>query len=185
MMVDGARLVPGMAAFANGVILNALGQEETHAATSTHPAETTVPLVLALAEERGSSGREVLDAVIVGMQVTMGLGAMELMPTIRYEICQAPSVLGTVGAAAAAARLCQLDEAATTRWTVESSSRKVTLLRSSNGSPESNSSMNTRIKVVAREQVATSQGPATERLDHSGSLMDGNNNQEHALLCST
>lgn len=114
VMVDGARLAPGMAAFANGVILNALGQEETHAATATHPAETTVPLVLALAEEHGSPGRDVVDALLVGMQVTMALGAMELMPTIRYEICQAPSVLGTVGAAAAAARLLRLDQSTTT-----------------------------------------------------------------------
>lgn len=114
VIVDGARLMPGMAAFANGVILNALGQEETHAATATHPAETTVPIVLALGEQLGSSGREVVDALLVGMQVTMGLGAMELMPTIRYEICQAPSVLGTVGAAAGAARLLGLDEDTTT-----------------------------------------------------------------------
>nr|WP_228501322.1 MmgE/PrpD family protein [Nocardioides agariphilus] len=114
VIVDGARLAPGMAAFANGVILNALGQEETHAATATHPAETTVPIVLAMAEELGSSGQEVVDALLIGMQVTMGLGAMELMPTIRYEICQAPSVLGTVGAAAGAARLLGLDEPTTT-----------------------------------------------------------------------
>jgi 2-methylcitrate dehydratase PrpD len=109
VLVDGTQLAPAGPAFVNGVMTNALGQEETHLTSGTHPAETTVPTVLALGAQYHSSGREVVDALLVGMQVTMAIASMELTPAVKYELCQAPAVFGTIGAAAAGARLVGLD----------------------------------------------------------------------------
>lgn len=113
ILVDGSQLSASMAAFANGVMVNALGQEETHVASSTHPAQTTVPTVLALGESLNKSGQEVLEALIAGMQVTTAIGCMKLTPPIKLDKCHAPAVFGTIGAAAAAAKLVGLDTAET------------------------------------------------------------------------
>lgn len=109
VLVDGAQLCTSMAVFANGVMANALGQEETHVASSTHPSQTTVPTVLALAESLDKSGKEVLEALIAGMEVTASVSQMQLTPEIKLDKCHAPAVFGTIGAAAAAAKLVGLD----------------------------------------------------------------------------
>ena len=69
VLVTGYAPPPGSGIFVNGVMVNALGQEETHLPSGTHPAETTLPIVLAEAEAVGATGRELLEAFIVGMQV--------------------------------------------------------------------------------------------------------------------
>jgi 2-methylcitrate dehydratase PrpD len=109
VLVDGSRLSSSMAVFANGVMVNALGQEETHVASSTHPAQTTVPIVLAVGERLERSGEEVLAALIAGMEVTAAISCMKLTPAVKLDRCHAPAVFGTIGAAAAAARLVGLD----------------------------------------------------------------------------
>lgn len=108
VLVDGRRIAPAGAAFVNGVMTNALGQEETHLTSGTHPAETTVPALLALGAQHRAPGRDVVDALMVGMQTTMAIASMQLTPPVKYELCQAPSVFGTIGAAAAGARLLGL-----------------------------------------------------------------------------
>lgn len=113
LLASGHRANAGGAAFANGVMFNNLGQEETHLQSGTHPVETTTPIVLALAEELGSSGRAVLEALVVGAEVTMAVARMSLTPAVKYDLCEAPAVYGTVGAAAAASKLFGLDETAT------------------------------------------------------------------------
>jgi 2-methylcitrate dehydratase PrpD len=94
-------------------MVNALGQEETHLVSGTHPAETTVPTVLALGELVGSTGMQVLEALAIGMEVTPAIASMSLTPAVKYERGQAPSVYGTIGAVASAAKLLGLDEAQT------------------------------------------------------------------------
>jgi 2-methylcitrate dehydratase PrpD len=110
VLADGARLGTGLAAFTNGVLFNHLGQEETHLRSGTHPAETTIPVVLALAEKLGSSGKEVLEAVTIGIEITVSFARMKLTPDVKYDLCESPAVYGTLGAAAAAAKLLRLDQ---------------------------------------------------------------------------
>lgn len=50
VLVTGDALPSAQAAFVNGVMMNALGQEETHIPSATRPAETTAPIVLAKAD---------------------------------------------------------------------------------------------------------------------------------------
>jgi 2-methylcitrate dehydratase PrpD len=113
VLASGAKLPTGLASFVNGVLLNNLGQEETHLLSGTHPAETTLPVVLAFAEQLGSSGREVLGALAVGIEVAIAVSRMALVPAVKYDRCEAPAVYGTIGAAAAAAKLLGLDAKAT------------------------------------------------------------------------
>jgi 2-methylcitrate dehydratase PrpD len=114
VLVGGERLPAQHATFLNGVLMNTLGQEETHITSGTHPAETTIPVVLALAEQLGSSGRDVLEAILAGIEVTVRVASMALTPAVKFDNCEAPAVYGTVGAAAAAAKLAKLDLEQTT-----------------------------------------------------------------------
>jgi 2-methylcitrate dehydratase PrpD len=113
VLASGAKLPTGLAAFVNGVLLNNLGQEETHLRSGTHPAETTLPVVLALAEQLGSSGKEVLGALAIGIETAIAVSRMALVPAVKYDRCEAPAVYGTIGAAAAASKLVGLNATAT------------------------------------------------------------------------
>ncbi|HEY7966627.1 MAG TPA: MmgE/PrpD family protein [Solirubrobacteraceae bacterium] len=109
VFVDGSKLPLMSALFVNGVMCNTLGQEETHPVSGTHPAETTVPAVLAVAELRRISGRALLEAALTGIETTIAVARMALTPAVKYDNCEAPAVYGTVGAAAAAGRALGLD----------------------------------------------------------------------------
>ncbi len=106
---EGDALPVSLAGFVNGVVVNALGQEETHVPSGTHPAETTAPVALAEAEAVGATGRELLEAFIVGLQVSGAVGGMSLVWQGRELLAQPPSAFGAIGAAAAAAKLRGLD----------------------------------------------------------------------------
>lgn len=110
VFVSGDRMAPSTAAFVNGVMANHLGQEETHLISGTHPAETTTPAVLTYAERYGGSGLAVLEAIVVGIEVTVAVARMELTPSVKYDNCEGPGVYGTIGGAAAVAKLAGLDE---------------------------------------------------------------------------
>ena len=112
VFVDGARLPTMSALLVNAVMVNTLGQEETHVATGMHASETTVPAVLAVAELRRISGQEVLEAVLVGIETTIAFASMSLTPPVKFDNCEAAAAYGAVGAAAAAGRAMRLDEEA-------------------------------------------------------------------------
>lgn len=114
VLVGGQRLPAQQAIFLNGVMMNTLGQEETHITSGTHPAETTVPVVLSLAEQLGASGRDVLQAILAGIEVTVRVASMKLTPAVKFDNCEAPAVYGTIGAGAAAAKLAGCDTETTT-----------------------------------------------------------------------
>ena len=109
VLAGGIGLPAMQAIFLNGVLTCTLGQEETHIVSGTHPAETTIPVVLTMAERLGSSGRQVLEAILAGIEVTVRVASMELTPAVKFDNCEAPAVYGTTGAAAAAAKLAGLD----------------------------------------------------------------------------
>jgi len=68
-----------------------------------------VPVVLALAEQLGSSGPEVLGALTIGIETAIAVSSMALVPAVKYDRCEAPAVYGTIGATAAAAKLLGLN----------------------------------------------------------------------------
>lgn len=69
------RAAPRDAAMANGVLIHGLDYDDTHLQAIVHPTAAVLPAVLAVAEERGLTGREALTAFCIGMEVCIRLGA--------------------------------------------------------------------------------------------------------------
>ena len=105
----GRRTTPPMAAFANGAAAHAFELDDVHEEAISHPGAVVVPAALALAEDRGSSGREFLEAVAVGYEA-MGRAGIAVGPAAHMLGGFHPtSMSGVFGSAAAAGRLLGLD----------------------------------------------------------------------------
>lgn len=99
------------AALANGTAAHALDFDDMCFVSLAHPSAPLVSAALAAAEVAGGSGRALLDAYCVGFEIEARLGrAMNPRHYRRGWHCT--STLGTIGAAAAAARLLALDDRA-------------------------------------------------------------------------
>jgi len=100
------------AALANGTAAHALDFDDMCFVSLAHPSAPLVPAALAAAEVSGATGAALLDAYVVGFEIESRLGrAMNPRHYQRGWHCTA--TLGTLGAAAAAARLFRLDLAQT------------------------------------------------------------------------
>lgn len=96
------------AALVNGVSAHALDFDDVSMSMRGHPSVPLMPAVLALGEKLASSGREVIDAFVLGFEVECKLGLV--IGASHYALgWHATSTFGTLGAAAACARLLQLD----------------------------------------------------------------------------
>jgi 2-methylcitrate dehydratase PrpD len=98
------------AAFANGMLCHALDFDDTHGASICHVSVVAVPSVLAAAEATGSSGRELLSALVVVNEVITRVGTAAA-PEYMVRGFHPTSVCGVFGAAVGAARLMRLSEA--------------------------------------------------------------------------
>lgn len=103
------RLDPLCAAFVNAVSANLLDFDDTHPGTIIHPAAPVAAAVLALAEPRSSSGRDVLTAFILGVDVECRIGNA-VSPGHYARGWHITSTCGIFGAAAAAGKLLGLPE---------------------------------------------------------------------------
>jgi 2-methylcitrate dehydratase PrpD len=96
------------AAFVNGVFGHALDFDDVHASVHGHPSTTIVPAVLAAGEAAGASGRDVLAAYAVGLEVCGKLGIA--FGSGHYQRgWHATATTGVFACAAAAARLLGLN----------------------------------------------------------------------------
>ncbi|CCE06609.1 conserved hypothetical protein [Bradyrhizobium sp. STM 3843] len=95
------------ASFLNAVAANLLDFDDTHPETIIHPAAPVAAPVLALAETRGLSGRDVLTAFILGGEVTCRIGNA-VSPHHYARGWHITSTCGIFGAAAACAKLLGL-----------------------------------------------------------------------------
>lgn len=100
------------AALVNGITSHTFDFDDTHLRTVIHPAGPVASAVLALAEHFGSSGRELVDALVLGIDVACRVGN-SMSPDHYDRGWHITGSTGTLGAAAAAARLLRLDEHAT------------------------------------------------------------------------
>ncbi len=103
----GVRTDAGLAALANGILANAADYDDTHKRALLHTGSVIVPVVLALAEERRLTGRQVLTAIVAGYEVAVRVG-MTVMPS-HYRFWHSTATNGTFGAAASAASALGLD----------------------------------------------------------------------------
>jgi 2-methylcitrate dehydratase PrpD len=96
------------AAFVNAAGANVFDFDDTHVATAIHPTAPVAPALLALAELRPASGRELLLAFILGVEVECRVGAA-IFPGHYAKGWHITSTCGVLGAAAGAGRLIGLD----------------------------------------------------------------------------
>jgi len=101
------------AALVNGITSHTFDFDDTHLKTIIHPAGPVCSAVMALAELTGASGRQVIDAIVLGIDVSCRLGNM-IYPHHYDRGWHITGSTGTLGAAAACARLLGLDVEKTT-----------------------------------------------------------------------
>jgi len=93
------------AAFVNSVLVASMAQEDF--LFTFHPGMVNVPAAIAIGEKEGSSGAEVITALVIGYDVMgrVSLGGPSIAPRFRGV-----SAYGPFGAAAAAGKLLKLNE---------------------------------------------------------------------------
>jgi 2-methylcitrate dehydratase PrpD len=111
---QGRSTSPLNAALINGAAAHALDYDDVSRAMNGHPTVPVVPAVLALAEELGATGREILDAIVAGVEAECALGEMTQGGHYAQGF-HATGTLGCFGAAVAASRLMGLNAEATAR----------------------------------------------------------------------
>lgn len=99
------------AAFVNGVAAHALDFDDTCYAGICHGSATILPAVLACAQSHRCSGRELIRAFAVASEITYALGDF-LGDDIYYRGWFTSILLGSVGAAAGASAILELDDQA-------------------------------------------------------------------------
>ncbi len=109
IMGHGVKLPPAAAAVVNGAAAHALDYDDVNLAMPGHPTVAILPALLALAEERGATGAEVLTAFVAGYELQCRVG--RIMSPGHYDVLgfHATATVGSFGAAAACAHLMGLD----------------------------------------------------------------------------
>ena len=96
------------AALVNGITSHTFDFDDTHLKTIIHPAGPVASAVLALAEQTKATGRELIDALVIGIDVSCRVGNA-MYPDHYDRGWHITGSTGTLGAAAACARLLKLD----------------------------------------------------------------------------
>ncbi|MFW6087241.1 MAG: MmgE/PrpD family protein [Myxococcota bacterium] len=105
----GARSTPADAAFANAAC--SMAHDFDDVVWMGHTGHSTVLASLAVAEDRGADGRRLLEAIVVGTEVAGRVSASSLLGPLNGQMW---TFIHLVGAAAATARLLDLDGEQTT-----------------------------------------------------------------------
>jgi 2-methylcitrate dehydratase PrpD len=108
IMVDGARVTKGGAAFANAEMAMAGGKWDTFRML-THPGTSILPGAFVGAETTGASGRDFITGLAAGYEVLERLAA-DFIPTVMSRGFHAGVVFGIFGPAIAAAKMMRFNE---------------------------------------------------------------------------
>jgi 2-methylcitrate dehydratase PrpD len=116
------RLAPRLAAFANGLAMHADDYDDTQLAVAsdrvygllTHPTAPVLPAVLAAAEREGSTGRDLLRAYHLGVEIECKI-CEAINPRHYQEGFHSTATCGPFGAAAAVSNLLGLSVEASRR----------------------------------------------------------------------
>ncbi|MBX3674741.1 MAG: MmgE/PrpD family protein [Burkholderiales bacterium] len=103
------RIDMASAALVNGISSHLFDFDDTHLKTIIHPAGPVASALLALAEVTGASGRQLVDALVLGIDVSCRLGNA-MYPDHYDRGWHITGSTGQMGAAAGCARLLGLDE---------------------------------------------------------------------------
>lgn len=110
ILFTNAASAPATAALINATAAHATELDDWDNATEAHMSAVIVPALLAVAEPRGTTGAALIDAFLIGLEVGMICGEA-INPGHLYGGWHPTSTIGSLGAAAACARLLGLDRA--------------------------------------------------------------------------
>ena len=110
VIAGGMKTTVANAAFASGVMAHALDFDDIWLPVS-HPSCTVFPAALALGEKQAASGKQLIEAFVVGLEIHgktgQGLGKWVHMSTPGFHTT---AIFGVMAAAVASAKLLRLDE---------------------------------------------------------------------------
>jgi len=106
VLVSRRRTTPLFAAMVNAAASHFAEQDDVHNGSVFHPAAVVFPPALAVAQDLGSSGRELLTAAVAGYEVGIRVG--EFLGRSHYRVFHTTGTAGTIAAAAAVGRLLKL-----------------------------------------------------------------------------
>ncbi|WP_146345615.1 MmgE/PrpD family protein [Phaeobacter marinintestinus] len=95
------------AAMINAATSHVVEQDDLHNSSVLHPATVVFPAVLAIAQQEGATGAEMLTAAVAGYEAGIRVG--EFLGRSHYVHFHTTATAGTLAAAAASARLLNLD----------------------------------------------------------------------------
>ncbi|MEI2616189.1 MAG: MmgE/PrpD family protein [Thermomicrobiales bacterium] len=107
LLTSRRRTSPLFAALVNGAASHVVEQDDVHNGSVFHPGAVVFPPVLAMAQQTGASGRDLIVAAVAGYEAGIRVG--ELLGRSHYTIFHTTGTAGTVAAAAGVARLLGLD----------------------------------------------------------------------------
>jgi 2-methylcitrate dehydratase PrpD len=108
----GLRTSPVYACLANGLMVRLLDFDDEILGRGSHPTSLIFPVVMAMAEFNGCSGKQALNAFALGCEITSKLGAMLAPQRTSGPLVPHPDeIAGVIGAAAAGGWLLGLDQA--------------------------------------------------------------------------
>jgi 2-methylcitrate dehydratase PrpD len=106
VLISRRQTSPLFAAMVNAAASHFAEQDDVHNGSVFHPGAVVFPPALAVAQEKGCSGRELLTAAVAGYEVGIRVG--EFLGRSHYKVFHTTGTAGTVAAAAAAGRVLGL-----------------------------------------------------------------------------
>lgn len=106
VLISRRKTSPLFAAMVNGASSHYIEQDDVHNGSVFHPAAVIFPAVLAIAQDRDLSGREMMTAAVAGYEAGIRIG--EFMGRSHYKVFHTTGTVGTVAAAIAVGRLINL-----------------------------------------------------------------------------
>ena len=105
-----SRLAMRDAALVNGVLIHGLDYDDTHIQAATHVTCSMLPAALAVASERGLSGRDLLAAFVAGIEVAGRIGSVTQQGEWHKIGWHPTGVVGTFACAMVAGKLFGLSD---------------------------------------------------------------------------
>ena len=107
LLANGRRTSAEGAAFANAALMHARSQDDTHAASTSHPGGPVISTALAVGEARRASGEDIIRAIVLGYEV-LGRVGRDFDHLVTERGYRSAAVFGVFGAAASAAAMMRL-----------------------------------------------------------------------------
>ncbi len=101
---------PLMAVMANGSLIHALDYEDGHDESKSHPNTASIPVMMALGQTLGKSGRQVLEAMVIASEIAIRLKLALTVNDLTDCGFYSPPMFAAYGAVLGASRLAGLNE---------------------------------------------------------------------------